>query len=121
MPGFFLFKQFEFKLLLYICLNYNLFIMENQQEETVFTQQEVDAKKDEMLKFYTESLTYLEAQLKYETTLMTIDEVRFKRAQYQVQYAMMMAPPEEEETDGLENEAVERINPETPLRKLKKQ
>jgi hypothetical protein len=95
--------------------------MENQQEEKVFTQQEVDAKKDEMLKFYTESLTYLEAQLKYETTLMEIDEVRFKRAQYQVQYAMMMAPPEEEETDGLENEAAERINPETPLRKLKKQ
>ena len=39
--------------------------MENQQEKT-FTQEEVDAKKEDMLKFYTESLTYLEAQLNYE-------------------------------------------------------
>lgn len=94
--------------------------MENQQDERAFTQEEVDAKREEMLKFYTESLTYLEAQLKYETTLMQIDEVRFKRAQYQVQYAMMMAPPEEEGAEEQE-EAVERINPETPVRKLKKQ
>lgn len=93
--------------------------MENQQDERAFTQEEVDAKREEMLKFYTESLTYLEAQLKYESTLMQIDEVRFKRAQYQVQYAMMMAPPEEEGEE--QEEPIERINPETPVRKLKKQ
>ena len=91
--------------------------MENQQEET-FTQDQVDAKKDEMLQFYTESLEYLDAQLKYEEKLMLIDEVRFKRAQFQLQYAMMMAPPEEDEpTDKVD----ERMNPETPVRKLKKQ
>jgi hypothetical protein len=90
--------------------------MENQQEKT-FTQEEVDAKKEDMLKFYTESLTYLEAQLKYETILMNIDEVRFKRAQFQIQYAMMMAPPEEEEN----NEEETRVNPETSQRRLKKQ
>jgi hypothetical protein len=90
--------------------------MENQQEKA-FTQEEVDAKKEDMLKFYTESLTYLDAQLKYETILMNIDEVRFKRAQFQIQYAMMMSPPEEDEDDNDES----RINPETPVRKLKKQ
>lgn len=90
--------------------------MENQQEKA-YSQEEVDAKKEDMLKFYTESLTYLEAQLKYETILMNIDEVRFKRAQFQIQYAMMMAPPEEEES----NEEEIRINPETPQRRLKKQ
>ena len=91
--------------------------MENQQDERAFTQEEVDAKREEMLKFYTESLTYLEAQLKYETILMNIDEVRFKRAQFQIQYAMMMAPPEEEEN----NEEETRVNPETSQRRLKKQ
>jgi hypothetical protein len=91
--------------------------MENQQEETL-TQEQVDLKKDEMLQFYTESLSYLDAQLKYEETLMLIDEVRFKRAQFQLQYAMMMAPPEEDE---LTDQAAERMNPETPFKKTKKQ
>jgi len=95
--------------------------MENQQDERALTQEEVDAKKDDMLKFYTESLTYLEAQLNYETTLMNIDEVRFKRAQFQIQYAMMMTPPEEELGEDEGDEESQRVNLETISRKLKKQ
>lgn len=95
--------------------------MENQQDERALTQEEVDAKKDDMLKFYTESLTYLEAQLNYETTLMNIDEVRFKRAQFQIQYAMMMTPPEEELGEHEGDEESQRVNLETISRKLKKQ
>ena len=67
----------------------------NQQEN--LSPEELAEKKDEMLKFYQDSLPYLEAQFKYEKVLADLDEVRFKRTQIQMQYAMMMAPPEDEE------------------------
>ena len=53
-----------------------------------------------MLQFYTESLPYLEAQLKYEEYLMKIDEARFKRNSIQIQWAMMMQAQEEELEKG---------------------
>lgn len=58
---------------------------------------ELAAKKKEMLDFYNESMPYLDAQLSYEKKLAEIDEVRFKRSQIQMQFAMMMNPPEEEQ------------------------
>ena len=53
-----------------------------------------------MLKFYEGSMPYLKAQLEYEKMLSDIDEMRFKRTQIQMQYAMMMAPPEEGEEES---------------------
>ena len=53
-------------------------------------------RKEEMLSFYTESMPYLKAQHDYEEMLMKIDECRFKRASYQMQFAMMMNPPQED-------------------------
>ena len=75
--------------------------MENQQEKE-FTAEELAAQKEQMLQFYTESLPYLEAQLKYEQTLAGIDEARFKRTNIQMQYAMLMQAQQEQE---LENES----------------
>lgn len=72
--------------------------MENQQERE-FTAEELATQKQEMLQFYTESLPYLEAQLKYEDTLMKIDEVRFKRTSIQMQYAMMAQAQQEAELE----------------------
>lgn len=78
--------------------------MDNQQQEMNLTPEELAARKEEMLKFYTDSLPYLEAQYKYEDMLMKLDEVRFKRTSIQMQFAMMMQGPEsEEETDTPEN------------------
>ena len=65
------------------------------EEKREMTEQELQEKKDEMLKFYTESMPYLEAQFEYEKLLMKIDKVRFQRTSIQVQYAMMMNPGEE--------------------------
>ena len=79
--------------------------------------EELATKKEEMLQFYTESMPYLEAQLKYEEMLSKIDEMRFKRTQIQMQYAMMMNPPEQEEATMPEPEA----KPKTKKRTLKKQ
>ena len=68
--------------------------MENPQERE-FTAEELAAQKEQMLQFYTESVPYLEAQLKYETLLMQIDEARFKRNNIQMQWAMMMQAQQE--------------------------
>tara|TARA_R100001510_G_C7499010_1_gene103486 strand:- start:220 stop:489 length:270 start_codon:yes stop_codon:yes gene_type:complete len=67
--------------------------MENPEN---LSPEELAQRKEEMLKFYTESMPYLEAQLNYETKLSEIDEMRLKRTQIQMAYAQMMNPQEEE-------------------------
>jgi hypothetical protein len=91
--------------------------MENTQEKE-FTAEELAAQKEQMLQFYTESLPYLEAQLKYEQTLAAIDEARFKRTNIQMQYAMMAQAQQEVETD--EDTDKEPIEPEQGKKKLRK-
>ena len=88
--------------------------MESRVEEQELTHEELQARKDEMLQFYTESIPYLEAQYKQEELLMKIDEARFKRAQFQIQYAMMMNPPQESESP---EELREEISKERKLKK----
>jgi hypothetical protein len=72
--------------------------MENQQEKE-FTAEEMAAQKERMLQFYTESLPYLEAQHHYEEMLYKIDEVRFKRTNIQMQYAIMAQSQQEAEPE----------------------
>ena len=87
--------------------------MENQQPEQELSHEELMARKEEMKKFYEESVPYLKAQAEYEKLLTDIEEARFKRANYQYQFAMMMQNrPEEEEEDD--------VKPGAPERKLKK-
>lgn len=97
--------------------------MENQQERE-FTAEELAAQKEQMLEFYTESLPYLEAQLKYEEILMRIDEVRFKRTSIQVQYAMMAQAQQEAEQeisdDDLDTEPADSSQSQPGKRKLRK-
>ena len=90
--------------------------MENQQERE-FTAEEMAAQKEQMLQFYTESLPYLEAQLKYEDLLMKIDETRFKRTNIQMQYAMMAQAQQEAEQELEQEESTK----DQPKRKLKKE
>ena len=68
--------------------------MENPEN---LSPEELAAKKEEMLKFYKESMPYLEAQYEYEKMLSDIDEMRLKRTQIQMTYAQMMAPPEDDD------------------------
>ncbi len=67
--------------------------MENPEN---LSPEELVAKKEEMLKFYKDSMPYLQAQFDYEELLSQIDEMRLKRTQIQMAYAQMMAPSEEE-------------------------
>jgi hypothetical protein len=92
--------------------------MNQHEPEMEMSAEELAAKKADMLKFYEDSIPYLDAQLNYEKKLAEIDEVRFRRAQFQVQMAMMMNPQNHEEFD----EEDELETAEAPKeRKLKKQ
>lgn len=101
--------------------------MENMNQhapEMELSAEELAEKKADMLRFYEESIPYLDAQLNYEKKLAEIDEVRFRRAQFQVQMAMMMNPQNHEELDEEEDEREDLAMSETPApkeRKLKKQ
>jgi hypothetical protein len=98
--------------------------MENQQDERMFTPEELEAKRKEMLKFYEESMPYLKAQFEYEEVLMKIDEVRFKRTNIQMQYAMMMQAQQEMESEpeGSDHDSDnEPTTPEQTKRKLRKE
>jgi hypothetical protein len=69
--------------------------MENQVEKEM-TAEELEARKEEMRKFYEESIPYLEAQCKHEEFLAKIAEARYKRMHYDIQFAMMMQGPQDE-------------------------
>jgi hypothetical protein len=74
------------------------------------------ARKEEMKKFYEESVPYLESQLKYEKLLTDIEEARFKRANFQYQFAVMMAQSQGPDSE----EELEQEDQRAPERKLKK-
>ena len=93
-------------------LNTSMPDMENMSNE------ELTQKKEEMLSFYVDSLSYLQAQFDYENILSKIDEVRFKRANIQMQFAMMMQENKEDSDD--ENEAGEDSVDNIKTKKLKK-
>jgi hypothetical protein len=93
----------------------------NQHDEMEMSAEDLAAQKERMLAFYTESMPYIEAQLSYEQILLQIDEARFKRANIQMQYAMMMQPPTEEEEDENDEATPESASAEPKGRKLKKQ
>jgi hypothetical protein len=98
--------------------------MENQDQERVFSPEELARKKEEMKQFYEDSLPYLKAQHDYEELLMKIDEARFKRTSLQMQYAMMMNQMEgalKDEDDMPIPEPDSMPDADAPVRKLKKQ
>ena len=102
--------------------------MENQNQERVFTPEEMEVKRKEMLKFYKDSMPYLKAQFEHEEMLMKIDEVRFKRTSIQMQYAVMMNQMQEGDQEEKELAKEEYPHPtpnqmmeeEPAIRKLKK-
>ena len=91
--------------------------MENQHVEEQLSAEELAQRKEEMKQFYDESVPYLESQAKYEKLLTEIEEARFKRANFQYQFAMMMS----QRPDMNEEEQEEKTTtPESKKRTLKK-
>jgi hypothetical protein len=79
--------------------------MENQQGEEQLTAEQLEARREEMRTFYENSVPYLEAQSKYERLLTEVEEMRYKRASMQMQYANMMAAAQHE----LEQEELDKV------------
>lgn len=97
--------------------------MENQPNEEQLSAEQLTQRKEDLLKFYTDSMPYINAQFEYEKKLMELDEVRFKRTQIQIQMAMMMNPEMSQEAEE-EDEREDLVMSEKPAskeRKLKKQ
>ena len=94
--------------------------MENQHNDDQLTAEELSQKKADMLEFYTDSLTYLDAQLVYEQKLLAIDEARFKRMSLQMQYAMMMNEAKESGNETDLEDGLNELETPAPPRKLKK-
>jgi len=92
--------------------------MENQQ----LTPEQMEEKKKEMMAFYEESMPYLEAQFNYEKILADIDEVRLKRTQIQIQFAMLAQQEDMREEPEVPEAPIKPIKEEskTSSRKLKK-
>ena len=86
--------------------------MEESKNQETLTAEQMHQKKEEMINFYKDSMPYLEAQHSYEEMLCKIDEVRFKRANIQYQFAMMNAGPEEEEETS--NPVEEEVKTDVP-------
>ena len=72
--------------------------MENPNEN--LSPKELEQRKEEMKLFYDQSVPYLESQLKYEQLLTDVEEARFKRANFQYQWQMLMAQTQMAEEEG---------------------
>lgn len=96
-----------FKLITYI---YNVPTnLKSMSEENVeyseapeMTQEEMDAKRQQLDQFYDEAIPHLEKQLRYEELRASIEAARFKTLQAQIAVANMLAPEPEEDEDDLE-------------------
>jgi hypothetical protein len=94
--------------------------MEEQvNQEPQMSAEELEMRREQMMQFYVNSTPYLQTQLEYEELLLKLDEIRFKRANIQMQFAMMMQEPDPNEPMGSPEDLKEEINAEQK-RKLKK-
>ena len=94
--------------------------MEEQvNQEPQMSAEELEMRRQQMMEFYVSSTPYLETQLTYEELLLKLDEIRFKRANIQMQFAMMMQAPDPDEAMSSPEDLIEEINADQK-RKLKK-
>ena len=76
-----------------------------KKKATVKTDEEIskakmEKRRDEITNYYQENISHLETQLKYETLLKDIEQVRAERVQHQMFLAQAMAPPPEDGEEG---------------------
>lgn len=96
--------------------------MEQPTNQEQMSAEELAERKEQMYKFYTESMRYLQAQFEYEEMLLKIDAARFERIKLQMQHVMMTNPPEdmEESQEEIKEALQKEIIEEQKERKLRK-
>jgi hypothetical protein len=91
----------EFKLfIIYLSKPKYIKVMENQQE--MFTHEQIEEKKAELMAFYSEQIEVLQLQKDYETLATEIEELRARRLVAQMRQAQIMAPAPQEGDDAPE-------------------
>ena len=80
--------------------------MEEQKE---LTPEEIQERKEKLLKYYEEQIDFLSVQLSYETLLTDIEEQRAKRVQIQAAIAGFFAPEPEEEEESQPPKTLKRV------------
>ena len=96
-----------FKLIMYIYsvpTNFKSMSEENVEysDAPEMSQEEMDAKRQQLDQFYDEAIPHLEKQLRYEELRASIETARFKTLQAQIAVANMLAPEMEEDDEDLE-------------------
>lgn len=77
--------------------------MQNQQE--MFTPEQIEEKKAELIAFYKEQIEVLQLQKDYETLATEIEELRTRRLMAQVRQAQIVAPAPEDGPETPEESA----------------
>lgn len=94
--------------------------MENnleQENATQLSKEEIAKRREEISEFYSSNIKHLEIQVKYESLLTEIEELRAKRARAQMFIAQVFAENNPEDgQDPSENEELEAA----PRRQLKR-
>lgn len=74
-----------------------------EKEASTISKEEMERRKNEINKFHTDQIPFLETQLKYENLLTEIEESRLRRAMSQIRMAQMLAPDPEEDPEENSN------------------
>ena len=85
---------------------------ETNDEKKVPTPKEMEARKKELSKFYTEQITFLITQLEYEELLTKIEDSRARRVMSQVRIAQMLSPQEPQNPEDENNQETPQPTPE---------
>jgi len=76
----------------------------NQETAVQLTPEQLKKRRDELIAYYKNQTSVLEAQLKYECVMADIEEARVKRMTMIMRQAQMAAPEQEEEEEEPLNE-----------------
>jgi hypothetical protein len=79
--------------------------MQNQQD--MFTPEQIEEKKAELMAFYREQIEVLQLQKDYETLATEIEELRTRRLMAQVRQAQIVAPGPDEDGPETSEESAE--------------
>jgi len=91
----------------------------NQETVEQFTPEQLEQRRKDLIAYYKNQTSVLEAQLGYETVMANIEEQRVKRMTMIMRQAQLAAPPQEEDEEG-ENEHSNDESIPTPSESSKK-
>jgi hypothetical protein len=84
---------------------------ETLEKEPRLSQEEIESNRQKLMEYYELNIPFLKLQSEYEELITKIQESKTRRLIAQLQFAQIMSPSQEEETE----------KEESPVRKLKRE